>query len=87
MGKKGRRKPPKHVFLVEVDEAASTDKQKVVDEFKQILAVLVIQCDFRMVQFYLGKLENIAQFPGQVTSLQGFTENRFLNTSSTKPWH
>lgn len=69
---------PNTSFLVEVDEAASTDKQKVVDEFKQILAVLVIQCDFRMVQFYLGKLENIVQFPGQVTSLQGFTENRFF---------
>lgn len=69
---------PNTSFLVEVDEAVSTDKQKVVDEFKQVFAVLVIQCDFRMVQFYLGKLENIAQFPGQVTSHQAFAENRFF---------
>lgn len=68
---------PKSSYLVELDDGASTDKQHAVDEFKQVFAVLIIQCDFRMVQFYLGKLDNIAQFPAQVTSHQAFAENRY----------
>lgn len=76
--KKIESEAPKTSYLVELDEVQSTDKQQILDEFKQVFAVLVIQCDFRLVQFYLGKLDNIAIFPAQVTSAVAFSENRFF---------
>lgn len=69
---------PKTSYLVEMDDGLNSDKHKIVDEFKQVFAVLLIQCDFRMIQFYLAKLENIASFPLLVTNHEAFAENRYF---------
>lgn len=69
---------PKTSYLVEMDDGLNSDKHKIVDELKQVFAVLLIQCDFRMIQFYLAKLENIASFPLLVTNHEAFAENRYF---------